>query len=400
MITVEEALQKLLEHKIELGTEIIPLEQGINRILRESWYADRDFPAYDRVTMDGIAIQFDPFEKGQQSFPIEGIAAAGSPQMTLQENSSCLEAMTGAILPNNTETIIRYEDLKIENRQATVLDEAIVKKGQNVHYQGEDRKRGDLIVPEGIRLSGPEIGVGATIGQAQIQVGKLPTVLVISTGDELVDIHETPLPYQIRRSNELRIRSTLNSYGIQTDTEHLNDNYDEIIEKISKFMDKYDVLILSGGVSAGKFDFLPKALEELGVEKVFHKIRQRPGKPFWFGKHNESGCTIFALPGNPVSSFLCLRRYFNHWLEHSLQAKPTAQPKARLASDVHFKADLTYFVQVKLSYDNDGHMLAYPVEGHGSGDLANLVDVDAFLELPRGKDVYKAGEVYGIFGWK
>ena len=148
-------------------------------------------------------------------------------------------------------------------------------------------------------------------------------------------------------------------------------------------------------LSKGKFDFVPAALKKLGVEKLFHKIQQRPGKPFWFGKA-PNGSIVFALPGNPVSSFMCTHRYFKPWLNASLGLPPMPYPFAVLAEDVHFKPDLSYFMQAKLEYGADGMLYVHPIHGHGSGDLANLVDADVFVELPRGKDVYAKGEIYRI----
>lgn len=398
MISVQDALAIIASHKQDFGTESIHLDDSLGRILREDFYADRDFPPYDRVTMDGIAIAHSCFEKGQRTFQINGIAAAGSPKQSLSDTASCMEVMTGAILPEGTDTVIRYEDLQEDGKEVTIqLDSLIL--GQNVHNQGEDRAQGSVVVQKGKQISSAEIGVGATIGKHQVSVSRLPKVLIISTGDELVEIHQKPLPHQIRRSNIHRLKSTLRTFGIEADSHHFEDDLEEIKSKLRQMIQDYEVILLSGGVSKGKFDYLPEALEAVGVEKLYHKIKQRPGKPMWFGKspHNSY---IFALPGNPVSSFLCMHRYFVPWLQASLQMGVRSHPKAELAADIHFKPDLTYFAQVKLEYSKDGKMLAYPVEGNGSGDLANLVDADAFMQLPQGKDLYKKGEVYGLLFYR
>ncbi len=392
MISFDEAYQIVLQHKKDFGSEYIPLQKGIGRILRENWSADRDLPPYNRVTMDGIAILYEGAKK-DIPLKIEGVAAAGSEQMTLQNIDSCLEVMTGAILPNNTDTVIRYEDLTIKNGTATInLD---FKKGQNIHTKGSDRKQGDLLISEFTKLSPAEIGVGASIGRSEILVSKLPTILIISTGDELVNINQQPLAHQIRKSNVYRIESTLKAIGVKVETAHLNDDLEEIVEKLKDYISTFDVLILSGGVSKGKFDFLPEALEKVGVQKHFHKVAQRPGKPFWFGSHPD-GCTVFALPGNPVSSFMCTQVYFLDWLNVSIGLPPITRPKIVLAEDFTFKPDLDYFLVAKLSYGDDGKLLATPKAGNGSGDLANLVDADAFLRLPRGRNEFKMGEVFPL----
>ena len=343
--------------------------------------------------MDGIAVLYNGVEKNTV-LKIEGVAAAGAPQMTLKENTACLEVMTGSILPNNTDTVIRYEDLTIKN--GTVTINVDFKQGQNIHTKGSDRQQGDPIISEFTKITPAAIGVGASIGKSKILVSKLPTILIISTGDELVEINQRPLEYQIRKSNVYRIASTLKSSGVKVETAHLNDNLNEIVEKLSTYIKTFDVLILSGGVSKGKFDFLPEALEKIGVEKHFHKVAQRPGKPFWFGSHPD-GCTVFALPGNPVSSFMCTQVYFRDWLNVSLGLPPITRPTVILSEDFNFKPDLDYFLVAKLSYSDDGKLLATPKPGNGSGDLANLVDGDCFVRLIRGRNEFKKGEVFRSF---
>lgn len=398
MITVEDALQIISSTVRDYGTEQVALIDAAGRILREPLIADRPMPPYDRITMDGIAIAFDTFERGQRTFPIAGIAAAGSPRQKLNDPEACLEAMTGGILPEGTDTVIRYEDLHIENLSAKVLIDDVM-RGQNIHRCGIDRQAGELVARAGTRVSAAEIGLGATLGCSVVKVSRLPKTIIISTGDELVDIHEQPLPHQIRRSNVYRLQATLAGLGITARTSHLRDNPDEIRSELARILASEEVIILSGGVSKGKFDFLPVILEELGVKKHFHRISQRPGKPFWFGESRE-GALVFALPGNPVSSFLCTHRYFIPWLHQSMGLPPGPHPVGVLAHDFTFRPDLTYFLQVRVSYTPDGHIMAHPIEGNGSGDLANLVDADAFLQLPRGKDTFKAGEAFPLFFYR
>lgn len=397
MISVEEASRIIAATVKDYGVETVPLDEAVGRVLREDLFADRDFPPYHRVTMDGIAINSQVFEKNKK-FPIAGIAAAGAPQMALNNPQDCLEVMTGSILPLGTDAVIRYEDIEIEAGVAQINLE-VVNQGQNVHKKGEDRSEGSKVVAEGTLLSPAEIGVAATIGKANLQVSRLPKCIIISTGDELVEVAEQPLPHQIRRSNVHRLLATLKSYGIQADTAHLIDELDQVTQKLEQLIEQYEILILSGGVSKGKFDFLPQALANLGVKKLFHKIKQRPGKPFWFGQA-PNGCTIFALPGNPVSSFMCTQVYFTDWLRSCLGLEILSRPYGVLENDIHFKPDLTYFAQVKTHYDPTGKIWAKAVEGHGSGDLANLVDADAFIRLPKGKNLFEKGEVYPLYFYR
>lgn len=391
MITVEEARKLVFGTTRDFGIESIDLAQVVGRVLREPLVADRDFPPYNRVTMDGVAIRFEDFSRGNRSFKIMGVGAAGQPQMKRSAADTCLEIMTGAILPMGCDTIIRYEDLQIENGYATVEIDSI-REGQNVHRQGSDRPQGSELLQPGYRLNAAAIGIAATIGKDQLKVSKLPKVMIISTGDELVNVNKQPLPHQIRKSNVYQLSAGLKYFGIEADHRHLNDDLAEITEILKSILNDYDAVLLSGGVSKGKFDFLPEAMDQVGVQKLFHKIKQRPGKPFWFGAYPK-GATVFAFPGNPVSSFMCAQIYFIPWLQKSM-GLPTSKTKyAILTAPIHFKPDLTYFAQVKIEIDEKGNLLATPIEGNGSGDLANLVEANAFLEVPRGHNVFTAGTV-------
>jgi len=397
MISVEEALAIMKSAAGDFGQEKIPLSQALGRVNKDVWKVDRALPPYDRVTMDGIAINYSAYAEGNRSFPIQGVAAAGQAQQSLNDPTHCLEIMTGAVMAEKADTVIRYEDLKIENGVAHLQVDGVV-QGQNIHYQGEDRKAGEEVLQINRPIRSVEIGLGASIGKAEVTVAALPKVIVISTGDELVSINNTPLPHQIRRSNVYRIQTVLRGLGIDAKEDHLADDKAIIKTKLQDYLNSYDVVILSGGVSKGKFDFLPEVLAELGAEKKFHKIAQRPGKPFWFGDY-KGRCKIFALPGNPVSSFMCMQRYFKYWLAYSLQGKVPDLEYVVLQSNVIFNPDLTYFLEVSLSSDKTGKLLATPHKGNGSGDFANLLLADGFIVLPRGRNEFIAGEVFPILRW-
>ena len=399
MITVEQAEKLILENTTKIPVEKVAISDALGRILAEDLCADRDFPPFNRVTMDGIAIRHEQLSNKQTSFLIEATAAAGNSEKTLQNPENCIEVMTGAMIPLGADAVIRYEDIEIKDKTANItIDTNEIRVGQNIHPQGSDRKNGDIIVPKGRKLSPAEIGVAATIGKHEILVQRKLRAVVISTGEEIVPITEMPLPHQIRTSNGYALQACLKNWGLETENVLLPDDQAIIEAKIAEFIETFDVLILSGGVSAGKFDFVPQALENQGVKKLFHKVSQRPGKPFWFGK-SANGTAVFALPGNPVSTFMCLNRYFKKWLDAS-QGIENEQLMAELAEDFTFKPELTFFLQVKLSYSLNGKILASPIEGHGSGDLANLVEADAFLELPLERSLFKKGEVFKVFVYR
>jgi len=396
MISVEEAKNIILNTTQNFGVEEIPFIKSVGRILKETIVADRDFPPFNRVSMDGIAIDFNVFQNGQRAFKIEAIQPAGSPQITLQNKENCLEVMTGAVLPNNTNVVIRYEDIVIKNGVASIQVNE-VKELQNIHQKGKDRKSGDVLIDKNKVISAAEIGVLATVGKSNIKVAKLPKVMIISTGDELVKVTANPLPHQIRRSNVFTLVSLLERLNISSETEHITDDKPILKQKIVNYLKQFDVLLFSGAVSKGKFDFLPEVFTELGVEKLFHKVTQRPGKPFWFGQ--TENCKIFAFPGNPNSTFVNCLAYFYPWYYQSVGVE-VQEETAILKEDVTFKPNLTYFLQVKLS-DKFGHLLATPIQGNGSGDLASLVNADAFIQLPKTeKSLFKQGENFPIIRYR
>jgi molybdopterin molybdotransferase len=379
----------------DFGVEKVSFENALGRVLAESIKADRDFPPFDRVSMDGIAIRFSGYENGIRTFAIEKCVGAGKDSGSLNANTGCIEIMTGAPLPKGADTVIRYEDLLIENDSATIINE-VIKTGQNIHQKATDASAGDILAKEGTLIDASVFSICASVGAMEVVVKKLPRIAVISTGDELVEINNDPLPWQIRRSNVYLISGKLQECGIRAYTFHVRDNDDETKRIISDCLVQFDVVLLSGGVSMGKFDSIPAILQSNGVTCLFHKLKQRPGKPFWFGENKTT--TVFAFPGNPVSTSLCLHRYFLPWLKQCLQLE-TTNITAILQDDVEFLPDLQYFLQVKLEY-SDGMISAIPLAGKGSGDQVNLLQTDAFMELPAPGKVFSRGGVFRVWPFK
>jgi len=400
MITVEEA-EKIIKAEIrDYGVEIMPFELTLGRVLAENIKADRDLPPFNRVTMDGIAVNYAAIENGQSSFHIKAVQAAGDFPIEVTDTDHCVEIMTGAALPSSLDTIIRYEDLEIRGDLASlVISNNTIKKGQNIHLKGCDKKKDDIVATSGQLITPAIISLVASVGESELRVKKLPRVVIISSGDELVEVEKTPLIYQIRKSNNHTIKAILRQHNIDAAMVHIPDDAAITQKTITHCLQNYDVLLLSGGVSMGKFDYIPKALEELKVQRLFHKVKQRPGKPFWFGKHDNGG-VIFAFPGNPVATFMCMHRYFLPWLQSTLELKTKPVAYAVLDSDVIFQPELKYFLQVDLNLNPDGRLMATPIEGNGSGDFSNLANTDAFMELPLEKSKFKKGEAYPIWSFK
>jgi molybdopterin molybdotransferase len=395
MITVEEAEELILSNAGDYGAEIILFEESLGRVLAETIKADRDLPPFNRVSMDGIAIKYADFGQGIKTFTIKATQAAGDTPIDVEQAGECIEIMTGAALPESVDTVIRYEDLEINEGKAT-LQANDIKQGQNIHTRGADRRQGDVVLTPGRVITPAVISMVASVGETELRVKRKPRVVVISSGDELVDVAAKPTPYQIRRSNSYMVKAVLAQAGIDAGIVHIPDEPEAIRSILQQCLVNFDVLLLSGGISMGKFDYIPQVLKELSVEQIFHKVLQRPGKPFWFGKH-ANGPVVFAFPGNPGATFMCTHRYFIPWLNATLGAESKPAVYAVLNSDFAFQPQLQYFLQVKLNFAEDGRLLATPVAGNGSGDFANLADTDAFMELPLNKTEFKKDEVYRVW---
>lgn len=398
MISAEEALQIILDNPLHLPSESVDLSKAVNRILVQDVLADRDLPPFDRVMMDGIAIRHQDWKNGCRKFRITGIQKAGEESKTLENSQSCLEVMTGAMLPQNSDSIIPYEQVKViseKTEKFAILTDDPVLYRQSVHDKGIDRTSGDVLISKYAKISAAEIGVLATVGMQKVPVVAVPKIAVIATGDELVAVNQVPKPYQIRQSNVFSIQAALKQLNLGSDIFHLADEKSQLYDTLHDILAKYDVLILSGGVSKGKADYIPEVMNELGVDRLFHKVAQRPGKPFWMGVY-QAKKYVFAFPGNPVSTFIGFFQYFKPWLYKSLRAEPKHRFRAKLANDFLFKPQLTHFLLVRIEITSEAELLAHPSQGGGSGDLAQLVSSDGYLILPASKSEFKKGEVYPL----
>jgi molybdopterin molybdotransferase len=328
-----------------------------------------------------------------------GIQAAGEAQRKLTEPDGCLEAMTGAVLPAGCNSVIPVEQLKMADGVAEIAADVQVEPWQNIHRRTTDGRQGDLLMPAGICLRPPEIANIASSGMSRVRVSAQPAVIAISTGDELVEPGEPVLPHQIRRSNPYGIVAALRQRGfVRVADDHLPDDPAVMRERLRLHLSTHDVLIMSGGVSMGRFDFVPRILEELGVRPIFHRIAQRPGKPIWFGVA-DSGPAVFALPGNPVSTLVCLSRYVLPALFHAMGLQSPRYERIALAQPVDSKAPLSYFLPVVIQHDEWGRPWADPRPTHGSGDFTALAGTDGFVELPPGPTVCPKGFMAQVYRW-
>lgn len=389
MISVEEALEIVLSKPGNYGTERVLLNKIVHRFLAEDIFADRDSPPYDRVMMDGIAINSSAIDAGtKHGFLIEGIQAAGDVQKKLQQQQNCIEVMTGTLVPAGTDTIVPYEQIDVIDNRA-FLKQPFDSKN-HIHAQGSDHKKGTLVLQKGKRLAAADAGLLAAVGIEQVPVFTLPKTAIVATGNELVPVAQVPESHQVRMSNVYALQAALQTDSIAADIFHINDDETILLTQLSAIVNDYDVVLISGGVSKGKYDFVPAILEKLGVQKLFHQVAQRPGKPFWFGHQPALQTHVFAYPGNPVSTFVCHQFYFRQWLSNNFNNHQKL-PLAKLSGEINGSAALSLFIPVKISNDDN---TVKEIVNNGSGDLFSLTKTDGFIYLPKGAMHYSSGSVF------
>ncbi|MEM8682845.1 MAG: molybdopterin molybdotransferase MoeA [Pseudomonadota bacterium] len=399
MLSVIEAQAAILREIQDATTESVAVTASAGRILRETVSAERDQPPFNRVTMDGIAIRHADFAGGRREFPIAGTQHAGDPELD-SAAGECIEIMTGASLPDSVDCVIPVERIAVADGVAALQDGYEPQARQFVHPQGSDHRRDDLLLRPGLRLQSVDIAILVSCGLVDVTVSEPPVIRVISTGNELIPAGQPIEAHQVRLSNGPALVSMLATAGY-SDTlhDHLQDDPASMRERIAQHLAEADVLVLSGGVSMGKADFVPGVLKDLGVELVFHKVSQRPGRPMWFGK-GPGGQAVFALPGNPVSNLVCCRQYVLPALYKAAGGTPLAPEFATLSQPVSFAPDLTCFLPTRIVSNAAGQLLALPVPTNTSGDFAALTGTEGYLELAREQTDFPAGTTVPLHRWQ
>lgn len=386
LISVTEASSLIAKHQVTLGSETVALEDALGRTLASDILADRDAPPFDRVMMDGIAINTYNHVLGSWRYKIMGTQAAGEQKMVLPRGEFAIEVMTGATLPTDANAIIPVEKYDIAEDYALPHDGLELDDFHHVHRQGSDGKTGDILLKSGTILTPNELAIAASAGAIQLEVSRLPRIQLITTGDEVIDPSETPTDYQIRRSHPTAITALIKSQnlGIVT-SEHLPDNPELIESKLSSVLadPNIDILILTGGISMGKFDWVAPLLQKLLGSPVFHGVAQRPGKPFAFWK-SPSEKLIFALPGNPVSVMATMHRYVLPTLRKITGNQETTK-HLPLAEEFNWELPLTGILPYN---SNNGKMTIHPPRN--SGDYISLHGTEGFTEIPP-NSILKAG---------
>ncbi|MEO6811782.1 MAG: gephyrin-like molybdotransferase Glp [Isosphaeraceae bacterium] len=398
MLTVADALNAVLHRAGPLPPRRFGLAEALGCILAEDVVADRDWPPFDKALMDGYAVRTaDLTEVGQTLRIGEEITAGRVPSRPLAVGEAAL-VMTGAPMPEGADAVVMIEQAKVGDDGLVRFDGPLIAAGKNVMPLGLEMRAGDALLRRGDRLNAARLGLLASVGKAEVLVAPRPRIAIVPTGDELVEPDQEPGPGQIRNSNGTLLQAL--AQGSDARAELLPIAPDEIdgLQALLKRGLAADVLLTTGGVSAGNRDLVPDSLAALGVERVFHKVRLKPGKPIWFGvgprrDDGSPGPLVFGLPGNPVSGLVGFLLFVRPALA-VLRGRETAMaplPRYRLALGFEHKGDRPTYHPARLVAGPDGQEVE-PLAWAGSSDLRTVTKADGFVVFPAGDRSYSLRE--------
>ena len=392
MKSFHDALASINSLATPFDKEIVDLEDADGRILADNCFADRNYPPFNRAAMDGFAIMFSDWENGLRKYKITEVIYAGQASEKALLSGHCYKIMTGAATPDVATLIIRREDSIEQDNEITLTGESL-KPYLNVAREGEDAKDGDLILKAPIRCDPQTISLLTSIGQTKVSVYKLPTVALITTGNEVVKPDEPIAAFQIRNSNQYLLRSLLKKWNINEPVcIHVKDDKDTLRQTLKQAI-LSDITIINGGVSAGDADYVPQVLHELGVKEIFHKVTMRPGKPIWTGQ-SPSGGIIFALPGNPLSCLCTFTLFVESYLYQSFGFKSKNPYKLPLLENRSKKNKLTEFFPVRIATEQFGLQL---LKYNGSGDITAGLHANGLAMHPAEKEFIQSGELIEFY---
>ena len=394
MILVKEAQNIILEKLQPLEPENIPLLNTLGAVLQEDICAQRDNPPADNSAMDGYALRFNDISSLDQNNPlslkvVEDIPAGQKPTKPIHPREAS-RIMTGAVVPGGADTVVMVEDTEKKNGSVSILKPQ--KKGSHVRKQGEDFKKGDILLSKGDLVTSSNIAIIATAGYAKLSVNRKPVVAILSTGDELVDVDAKAEDHQIINSNTYLLASQVLESGAKPMLLGIvRDRKDDIKEKL-KSANKADIIVTSGGVSVGDYDFVKDAIQDLGSDIVFWKIAMKPGKPLTFSMLSKR--PLFGLPGNPVSSFVSFEQFVRPAIlkmsGHTDLFRKTI--RATLTEGIKKKNDgRRHFVRSTLTYINGSYSVS-ALSGQGSNMLASLASANSLLIIPESETELKSGQ--------
>jgi molybdopterin molybdotransferase len=343
MISVDEALKILDEKSTKANPRVITINEANGLVLAEDLFAALDIPAYPQSSMDGFAFDFNSWKK-DQPLKLAGEIAAGSNFHEILESGKTIRIFTGAAVPGGADTVVMQEKSKVINGELFIEDENL-KAGANVRTQGSEIKKGTLALETGTLLTPAAIGFLAGLGFDKLPVYPKPAISLIVTGNEL-QMPGQPLQYgQVYEANSFSLEAALKQYGIAEIRKfHCGDNPDALVSLIHDAMEYSDLILLTGGVSVGNYDFTRRAAEQCGVTVLFHKIKQRPGKPVLFGSKGNK--LLFGLPGNPASVLTCFYLYVAPAIEKFMNQKPRVKKITAASGSTLKKATgLTWFLK-------------------------------------------------------
>ncbi len=380
MISLQQAQQLVKQQARSFGKEIVLLDDAAGRVLHEPVVADRDYPPFNRATMDGMAINIADWNEGLRSFTCIETIFAGKAATKVIGKGECYKIMTGAAVPGSADTVIRREDIAESVNRLTITVTSI-NQGQNIAPKGSDIKKGATVIAPPFLIKPGTITTLASLGYDEVKLATLPSVAIITTGDEVLPVDATVNEVQIRNSNQHVLKALLQHWKVKpAAVAHVKDDTDVLLKAISSYK-RADILILSGAVSAGDADFVPEVLIKAGAEKIFHKVAIRPGKPFWFGKF-ANGPVVFALPGNPFSTFVTFKLFIEVFLmacvglpERKMLHLPFNGTRAK-------KTDLDEFFPVMIE---GNPTVATPLAFNTSGDITAVMEADGLGWQPAAK---------------
>jgi molybdopterin molybdotransferase len=391
MLSVAQAQNLVLEQTRPMSVvtaEVSPDALGL--ILAEDVASDLDMPPYDKALMDGFAVRTVDFAPGCVLRIIEEVTAGKTPRLPVGTGEAT-RIMTGAPLPTGADAVVQVERTRMMDNQQVAIEQDSVRPELNIVRRGREMRQGQVVLPAGTKLRPQDLGILATVGRTSVQVYPPPRVAVLSTGDEIVDAAQKPGPGQIRNGNGPMLAAQVARAGGKPVILGIaRDTREDLRALIGKGLQQ-DLLVMSGGVSAGKLDLVPDVLAELGVRPAFHKVEMKPGKPAFFGS---SGATlVFGLPGNPVSAFVCFELFVRPAIRRlrNESVPCTALVRATLGSEFSYRTDRPTYYPARLTHAPDGPWQVTPVPWSGSGDLLPLTQANGLLLIPRGEQRYSAG---------
>jgi molybdopterin molybdotransferase len=390
MLTVDEALAIVFQHAKVRQPEIAPLEAALGRVLAEDVASDLDMPPFDKAMMDGFAVRSADLSDGVATLDVvETVTAGCSPKMTLKSGMAA-RIMTGAPVPAGADGIVMVEQCETLDGGRRVRIPGSVRAGQHIQPRARELRCGEVVLRKGATLRPQEIGLLAMVGRATVRTTPPPDVSVLSTGDELVEPETFPGPGCIRNSNApMLVAQAMRCGAITRNLGIARDTHEDLKRRISEGLSS-PVLVLSGGVSAGKLDLVPGVLQELGVVAHFHKVAMKPGKPVFFGSRRNSDreTLVFGLPGNPVSAFVAFELFVRPAIRvlQGKKARPLEFTPCALADDFQYTSDRPTYHPAQMV---DAQVR--PVAWQGSPDLRALVLANALVLLPPGEHNHIAG---------